>query len=434
MQEKNNKNLDTLTIYILNALSDTELYGSEIDDKINELSNNTFKVKQATLYNALKKCEQKGIITSYWKDGDVGGKRHYYLLTDDGKSLLNENKIEVNKQQSIKQDNEFEFFNADNRTDTNKAFWNNQYSNSKNNTQTTLQEDDKYKIKNNPENNNNTTENTTTIWKENDLRIENNDVVLNSIQDKPKVNIQNTDIDYKNILGELYVSDVKTKTDKELLNNNKNEIKESIDDNKTLNVFEDKLSKRANQKENTNSINNVSPQDTLKIESDFSNYGIKVKVHDKASNIDLNGKEYYKVNKLNFFISLICMLIFAIEVVVSYHITKGLAIGTGTQLLPYLIIGLTSLLYPITFGIIYFINPHKKLKNNFDFKQTFLLRLLISIILVVFIIAICFLAGMNNLNQIKYIYFWLIPTLIAVDIILETVIKKLLLLTKEFDA
>lgn len=429
MQEKNNKKLDTLTVYIINALSDSELYGSEIDDKINELSNNTFKVKQATLYNALKKCEQKGIITSYWKDGDIGGKRHYYLLTDEGKELLISNKVEIKQDSSLNQDNQFEFFNSDEHLNKNKAFWNNQYLSSDNNENLSKPED-KLKIENiNVDNNN-----STTIWKENDLRIENNDVILNSIQDKPKVNIQNTDIDYKNILGELYISDNRNKIEvkPELVNDTKQEIQESIKLEQHQSI-EEKTQKKNIQKIESNTLNTAT-RENFKIENDFSNYGIKVKVHDKASNLDLNSKEYYKVNKLNFFVSLICILLFAIEIVISYHITKSFSIGSGSQLLPYLIIGLISLLVPISLGVIYILNPHKKMKNNFDFKQSFLVRLLISIILIVFVISICFLAGMNNLNQIKYIYFWLIPTLISVDIILETVIRKLLLLTKEFDA
>jgi len=429
MQEKNNKKLDTLTVYIINALSDSELYGSEIDDKINELSNNTFKVKQATLYNALKKCEQKGIITSYWKDGDIGGKRHYYLLTDEGKELLINNKVEIKQNSDFNQDNQFEFFNSDEHVNKNKAFWNNQYLSNNNNDN---QSNPENKIEN--INVDNEIDNSTTIWKENDLRIENNDVILSSTQDKPKVNIQNTDIDYKNILGELYISDNRNKIEvkPELVNDTKQEIQESIKLEQHQSI-EEKTQKKNIQKIESNILNTTTRED-LKIESDFSNYGIKVKVHDKASNLDLNSKEYYKVNKLNFFVSLICILLFAIEIVISYHITKSFSIGSGSQLLPYLIIGLISLLIPISLGVIYILNPHKKMKNNFDFKQSLLVRLLISIILVVFVISICFLAGMNNLNQIKYIYFWLIPTLISVDIILETVIRKLLLLTKEFDA
>lgn len=440
MQEKNKKKLDSLTVYILNALSDSELYGSEIDDKINELSDNTLKVKQATLYNTLKKCEQKGIITSYWKDGDIGGKRHYYLLTDLGKELLIDNKLEPVNKNDDKPSNEFEYFNANERNQ-NKAFWNNQNSNT-NPINTTpsepsnivkiqkeiKKENDEIKYSNNNSN--------TTIWKEDDLRITNNDIISNTIQNKSKVNIQNTDIDYKNILGELYVSDKRT-----IENINKSESKDEekvnlniIEEpkNTTNNISNLKIDKEDNTQ--TTLTSNLQNNNPIKFENDFSNYGIKVKVHDKTSDLDINNKEYIKTNKINFFISLITMLVFAIELVISYHITKNIGIGTGTQLLPFLIIGLVSLLYPITLGIIFLINPHKKSKNNFDFKQTFLVRLLVGIILIVFVISICFLAGMNNLNQIKYIYFWLIPTLISIDLIIEPLIKKLLLLTKEFDA
>lgn len=79
-------------IIVLSALADKDKYGLEILNTIQERSKGTYTLKQATLYNSLKRLEKSGYVTSY--DGDVsnGAKRVYYGLTEQGREHLNNDK------------------------------------------------------------------------------------------------------------------------------------------------------------------------------------------------------------------------------------------------------------------------------------------------------------------------------------------------------
>jgi len=69
---------------ILESLYSGEKYGYEIIKEVEEKTNGKIKLKQPSLYSSLKRFEAKNYIKSYWADSDIGGKRHYYSLTDDG--------------------------------------------------------------------------------------------------------------------------------------------------------------------------------------------------------------------------------------------------------------------------------------------------------------------------------------------------------------
>lgn len=73
---------------ILHQLIDEDKYGYDIVKKIEEDSNGVINIKQPTLYSLLKKLEQSRFITSYWKDSEIGGKRHYYKITENGKAQV----------------------------------------------------------------------------------------------------------------------------------------------------------------------------------------------------------------------------------------------------------------------------------------------------------------------------------------------------------
>ena len=81
------KTTDLIPI-ILYQLKDGDRYGYEIIKQIEDYSNGKIVIKQPTLYSILKKLEQNKFITSYWQDSEIGGKRHYYKLTDNGVSQL----------------------------------------------------------------------------------------------------------------------------------------------------------------------------------------------------------------------------------------------------------------------------------------------------------------------------------------------------------
>ena len=74
-----------LTNIILSTLTSTDKYGYEIIDTIKEGTNGALIVKQPSLYSCLRRMEEQGLISSYWRDSEIGGRRHYYSITDYGK-------------------------------------------------------------------------------------------------------------------------------------------------------------------------------------------------------------------------------------------------------------------------------------------------------------------------------------------------------------
>lgn len=73
---------------LLKALQTGDKYGYEICKEIEEKTNGSYILKQASLYSGLKRLEAQGDITSYWQDSVLGGRRHYYSLTEKGKERI----------------------------------------------------------------------------------------------------------------------------------------------------------------------------------------------------------------------------------------------------------------------------------------------------------------------------------------------------------
>ncbi len=78
------KTTDLIPLILL-ELKGEDKYGLEITKSIEKRSSSRIKIKQPTLYTILKKLEKSKFITSYWLDSAIGGKRHYYKITQNGK-------------------------------------------------------------------------------------------------------------------------------------------------------------------------------------------------------------------------------------------------------------------------------------------------------------------------------------------------------------
>jgi len=70
--------------FILLELNDCDKYGFELTKNIEAKSGGKIVIKQPTLYTLLKKLEKSKFISSYWQDSEIGGKRHYYKITQNG--------------------------------------------------------------------------------------------------------------------------------------------------------------------------------------------------------------------------------------------------------------------------------------------------------------------------------------------------------------
>lgn len=75
---------------ILSHLYEKDSYGYEINKMIKEKTEYQYELKEATLYCAFKRLKENGYIESYWGEQEVGARRRYYRITNDGRKHCEE--------------------------------------------------------------------------------------------------------------------------------------------------------------------------------------------------------------------------------------------------------------------------------------------------------------------------------------------------------
>jgi transcriptional regulator len=78
----------TLDLLILNTLSAGPLHGWGISRRIREASRDVLQVQQGSLYPALYRLEDKGLIAAEWGISPEGRKAKFYHLTAAGRKQL----------------------------------------------------------------------------------------------------------------------------------------------------------------------------------------------------------------------------------------------------------------------------------------------------------------------------------------------------------
>ncbi|MDU7109851.1 MAG: helix-turn-helix transcriptional regulator [Clostridium perfringens] len=79
----------SLEIILLSLLKNNVMYGYEISKTIKNLSEDALIIEEGTLYPALKRLEEKGLIKHYFVEFENSKKkRKYYEITEEGKREL----------------------------------------------------------------------------------------------------------------------------------------------------------------------------------------------------------------------------------------------------------------------------------------------------------------------------------------------------------
>ncbi|OBR94373.1 lineage-specific thermal regulator protein [Clostridium ragsdalei P11] len=86
---------------ILAHLVGKDSYGYEINKFIKEKTDNKYELKEATLYSAFRRLEKASLITSYWGDQNTGARRRYYSITELGKEVLKQNRLDWNESKEL---------------------------------------------------------------------------------------------------------------------------------------------------------------------------------------------------------------------------------------------------------------------------------------------------------------------------------------------
>jgi PadR family transcriptional regulator, regulatory protein PadR len=75
----------TLDLLILKALTLGSLHGWGISKRIRQMSQDILEVNQGSLYPALHRLEDKGLIRAEWGVSDEGRRAKFYSLTKPGR-------------------------------------------------------------------------------------------------------------------------------------------------------------------------------------------------------------------------------------------------------------------------------------------------------------------------------------------------------------
>ncbi len=78
----------TLDLLILRTLRTGAMHGWAVSERIQQLSQNVLHVNQGSLYPALHRIEQQGLIRSEWGVSELGRRAKFYALTAAGQRRL----------------------------------------------------------------------------------------------------------------------------------------------------------------------------------------------------------------------------------------------------------------------------------------------------------------------------------------------------------
>ena len=78
----------TLDLLILRIVALEPLHGYGIVRRIEQMSGEALQIRQGSLYPALYRMEQRGLLTADWKTNDSGKEAKYYRLTKAGRKAL----------------------------------------------------------------------------------------------------------------------------------------------------------------------------------------------------------------------------------------------------------------------------------------------------------------------------------------------------------
>lgn len=79
--------IDTIILY---SLLNGNKHAQQISDSIEEKSENSYLINQATLYSSLKRLENLKLVNAYWHDSE-SGRRRYFKITDKGIETVKDN-------------------------------------------------------------------------------------------------------------------------------------------------------------------------------------------------------------------------------------------------------------------------------------------------------------------------------------------------------
>ena len=550
---------------LLNALLSGDKYGYEIIKEIESSTKGAIKLKQPSLYSSLRRMEEQGLITSYWQDSEIGGRRHYYKLTDKGKGYKNRNlednfqlddeKInhEENSQITIKNNEQtLEEKNNNNITSTTTPsqqeptyvvakqenlfnidtykipqieesdisyvqydLFNEQQSILRNNTKTNYDEPKLYVNKFEQFDNHNSSiqpiqktiptvsKSPTPIISSNSEDVEKEKLEEDSLNlveqiEKTQQNNKNygddlptLDINFESLFGgwnkKTDNNMSKQQIDEDSVEKDYNEeesgkyITEFDDVSANQPVVENNVYLRPSGDENVekpeepalnkynvsnkksdyiinkrikaapkdykdvlenlyslkNEENYISNDDELTdnqidLNKTLNSEGIKINYYSKFNEKNKYNGQFICYNKIKFINSWICYGISLLIIWLTYTILVNTTNMPHSHLNFYVIATSLLAIYPVVYTIIYLANPDKKIESHYNLRLGIINSLLAILGSILIILSINIFAGMNSLNQLDFITYWLLPSLLTILFLGETIFYFILTKSRKF--
>lgn len=428
-----------LNTIILNTIKDGSKYGLEIIDEIKQKTNGEIVLKQPSLYSALRRLELKGYVSSYWKDSELGGKRHYYQATKQGIEALDSKRRAQNAteayikgalQQNALDDksdlptikNVDPFFDDENFDDDEP-----QDQKSSINYKTILgdflTDEDELEETNKPE-----------VLEQPPKKVENKTVVVKNEkkenkeekeEKKASTPSENSNTSqYVKELETLFKSSPKEEEKKEKEPEEKPQKKESLNDViSPSNMFMlESAAKKYNESIIQQSVNSEDVQNA---------WVNKINEKKKISELDIkrNERKYLLVNKMNF-VSGLCILFSNIAI---YSILFLLYIFKGwISVDKYIIIGV-GVFIAVVIALVdifaYYKYPEKRINEQINWWKSLALRFFVFVLLCVATISINLLIGMESFKNMfgaDFLVRWFVPIVASFNIIIRWIVNYIL--------
>ncbi|HWW87646.1 MAG TPA: PadR family transcriptional regulator [Vicinamibacterales bacterium] len=90
MPERSDLPQGTLDLLILQVVAAGAIHGYGIAQRLQLISHDVVQVPQGSLYPALHRLENRGLLTADWKMSDTGREAKFYRLTPKGRAQLKE--------------------------------------------------------------------------------------------------------------------------------------------------------------------------------------------------------------------------------------------------------------------------------------------------------------------------------------------------------
>ncbi len=78
----------TLDLLILKAVAGSPLHGYAIAQRLEQVSRGVVQVPEGSLYPALHRLENRGLLSASWKETETGREAKFYRLTPKGRKQL----------------------------------------------------------------------------------------------------------------------------------------------------------------------------------------------------------------------------------------------------------------------------------------------------------------------------------------------------------